>query len=116
MKQTPLVSLVVVSLTIGIAIATSGQLRQTPSSPQGKITPWEAMNIAVKRTGGHAINANFEFDDGHWVYGVMVVSKGRLKEVEIDTMSGKIAEIEDATPAGEAKEIASDLNRALKSG
>lgn len=93
---------------------------KTPA-PTGKITPWAAMKIATgKVPGSRALNANFEFDEGHWVYGVMVVTGGEkkeLKEVEIDPTSGKVGDVESITPEGEAKETAAELNKALgKSG
>lgn len=82
--------------------------------PVGKITPWAAMKIALGKVQGEAINANYEYDEGHWVYGVMVVTPKGLQEVEIDPTSGKVGDVEAITPEGEAKETAQELNAALK--
>ena len=84
-------------------------------APAGKITPWEAIKIATGKVPGRALNANFEFDEGKWVYGVMIVSKGKLQEVEIDPMTGKIGDTEAITPEGEAKKLQAELTAALKS-
>jgi hypothetical protein len=85
-------------------------------APMGKITPWKAIEIATGKVPGRALNANFEFDEGHWIYGVMIVSGKTLKEVEIDPMTGKIGDVESITPEGEAKEVASELNAAIGNG
>ena len=82
-------------------------------APSGKITPWQAIQIANKKVPGQAINANFEFDEGHWIYGVMIVSGKKIQEVEIDPNTGKIGDVEEITPAGEAKEIEAELNAAI---
>lgn len=85
-------------------------------APKGKITPWEAIKIAKGKVPGRALNANFEFDEGKWVYGVMVVTEDtpkQIKEVEIDPMTGKVGDTETITPEGEAKEVTQELNAAL---
>ena len=82
--------------------------------PMSKITPPEAIAIALKKmVGGRPLQANFEFDEGHWVYGVMVVKDHKITEVEIDPMTGKVGDSEDVTPAGEAKEIQDELGKAI---
>src|SRR5205809_258 len=53
-----------------IAGAQGGKQRATPVC---KITPIEAMKIATGKLPGTALNANFEFAEGHWVYAVFVV-------------------------------------------
>ena len=81
----------------------------------GKITPWAAMKIAEgKVKGGKALNADFEFDEGHWVYGVFVVSGKTLQEVEIDPMTGKVGDVEKIDPVSEGKEVTSELQKAMK--
>lgn len=85
-------------------------------APTGKITPWAAMKIATEKVPGHALNATYEFDEGHWVYGVMVVTGGtkkEIKEVELDPTTGKVGDVEAVTPEGEAKEMTAELNKAL---
>jgi uncharacterized membrane protein YkoI len=87
---------------------------QSPTTPTvGKIAPWKAMEIAKQKVPGRALNANFEFDDGHWIYSVTVVHSHKISEVEIDPVSGKVGEVEAVTPAGEAKELEGDLHRAI---
>ena len=81
--------------------------------PVGKITPWAAIKIATGKVPGRVLNANFELDEGKWVYGVVIVSKGKIQEVEIDPMTGKIGDTEEITPEGEAKEIQAELTKAL---
>jgi hypothetical protein len=86
------------------------------NKPIGKITPWEAIRIATTKVPGRALNANFEYAEGHWVYGVMVVTNTtpkKIQEVEIDPITGKIGDTEEITPDGEAKEMAAELNAAL---
>lgn len=81
--------------------------------PAGKITPWAAMKIAVAKVPGKALNAMFEFDEGHRVYGVMVLTGKQIKEVEIDPMTGKVGDVENVNPAGEAREVESELKAAI---
>ena len=89
--------------------------RQIPP-PSGRVTPWNAMRIATRKVPGRAISATFEFEDGHWIYSVIVVTNGpnkQLKEVELDATTGKFGDAETITPANEAREFEGDLNRAL---
>lgn len=81
--------------------------------PTGKITPWQAIKIANGKVPGRVLNANFELDEGKWVYGVMIVADGKIQEVEIDPTSGKIGDVEAVTPEGEAKEIQDELTKAI---
>lgn len=84
------------------------------AAPQaGKIMPWAAMRIATGRTGGRAVSATYEMDEGHWIYGVIVVANHELKEVELDPITGKIGDTESITPDGEAKEYRAELAAAL---
>ena len=93
------------------AHAQEGGKKMTP--PAGKVTPWEAIKIATAKTPGHALNANFEFEDGHWIYGVMVVNGKSIKEVEIDATTGKVGDTETVTPEGEGKEVTQELRAAI---
>src|SRR5438128_2318360 len=67
-------------------------------APACKITPVQAIGIALKKVPGRPLQANFEFDEGHWVYGVLIVSGKVIKEVEIDPMTGKVGGTETVTP------------------
>jgi uncharacterized membrane protein YkoI len=98
----------------GTVLMAHGQnTKKAPPAPTGKITPWEAIKIATGKVPGRALNANFEFEDGHWQYGVIVAAGKTLKEIEINAMTGKIGDVETITPAGEAKEVQSELTAAL---
>ena len=59
--------------------------------------------------------ANFEYDEGHWIYGVMIVTPAKkLMEVEIDPITGKVSgKPEAVTPEYEAKEMTDGLNKAI---
>ena len=81
--------------------------------PKCKVTPVEAIKIAKGKVSGQALNANFEFAEGKWVYGVMIVSGKTIKEVEIDPMTGKIGDVETVTPEGEAAEMRDELTKAI---
>jgi hypothetical protein len=81
--------------------------------PKCKVTPVEAIKIAKGKVSGRALNANFEFDEGKWVYGVMIVTGKTIKEVEIDPMTGKVGDVETVTPEDEAKEIKDELTKAI---
>lgn len=101
---------------LGAATILSARAQESKSSrpaPAGKITPWEAIKIATGKVPGRALNANFEFDDGHWTYGVMVVNGKTITEVEIDPMTGKIGDTETVTPESEAKETKAELTAAI---
>lgn len=84
------------------------------TAPRGKVTPWAAMKSAAAKVGGKAYNATFEFEDGKWIYGVMVVNNHKMSEVEIDATTGKVGDVESIDPAKEAKEVQGELAKALK--
>ena len=99
----------------GLALQQAGAAGggKTDPAPTGKITPWAAIKIATGKVPGRVLNANFELDEGKWVYGVMIVANGKIQEVEIDPTTGKIGDTEEITPEGEAKEIQAELTAAL---
>jgi uncharacterized membrane protein YkoI len=84
------------------------------SAPTVKVTPVQAMSAAERKTGGKAAMANFEFDEGHWIYAVIVAKNHKLMEVEVNSETGKVDDSEDATPEGEAKEFQQELTRLIK--
>jgi len=100
------------------AMAAGPKTAQTAKQPEpkGKVAPWEAIKIALGKVHGRPLNANFEFDEGHWVYGVMIVSNGTIQEVEVDPNTGKVGDVEKIEPAAEAKEVESELTAAIKAG
>lgn len=88
-----------------------------PSKPVIKVTPIQAMAVARKKLGGGTpFQANFEFDEGHWVYGVMIVKGHAISEVEVDPMTGKALATESVTPDDEAKESTEMLKKVAAAG
>jgi hypothetical protein len=81
--------------------------------PKAKLTPWAAMNVANERVHGKPISATYELDEGHWLYDVMIAKGNKLNVVEVDANTGKADKPEASTPEEEAKELVSDLNKAL---
>jgi hypothetical protein len=81
--------------------------------PKAKLTPWAAMNIANQQVHGNPISANYELDEGHWLYDVMIVKDKTLQVVEVDANTGKANKPETSTPEEEAKELVGDLHKAL---
>ncbi len=123
MKQTPLrISISAVLVTAGLlAIGfAAGKLPPGKTAltvePAGKVTPWAAMKTAAAKTGGKPFQATFEFEDGKWQYGVMVLKAGKISEVEIDANTGAVGDVEGITPAGEAKEARAELEAIIKAG
>ena len=88
-----------------------------PPMPVAKIGPVQAMMVAkTKLGGGTPFGANFEYDEGHWVYGVLVVKGHKLYEVEVDPRTGKAVDSEGVNPADEAKEMRSGLAKVAAAG
>lgn len=114
--------LCVLAAGTGLAAVLSGSLLMRAQAQKGstsmpdprcKITPVQAIKIATGKVAGRPLQANFEFDEGKWLYGVMVVSGTTIKEVEIDPMTGKVGAVETVTPEDEAKEIRDGLTKAI---
>lgn len=114
-----------------IGVASTGAMLATPAfaqdqekeapakkvamtTPHAKVTPVQAMSIAEGKTGGKAARATFEFDEGHWVYGVLIVKNHKLMEVELDPMTGKVGDTEVVTPEDEGKETQQELAALIK--
>ncbi len=88
-----------------------------PTKPLMKVSPIEALKIATKKlNGGTAFQAIYEFDEGHWVYGVLVVKGHKVTEVSVDPMSGKVLDTESLTADDEAKEARDLMNQVIKAG
>jgi uncharacterized membrane protein YkoI len=89
--------------------------KDTPmTKPMAKITPVQALKAAEAKVGGKATMAIFEFDEGHWIYGVIVAKNHKLMEVDVDPMTGKAGASEDVTPDDEAKEMKDALEKMTK--
>ncbi len=90
---------------------------QRPTTPTATITPIQALKLAAEKTkGGTAFQANFEFDEGKWVYGVLVVKGHKVTEVIVDPMSGKVLATEAITPQDEVVEVRDELTKVIKAG
>ena len=86
------------------------------TKPVAKISPVKAMRAATAKFGGKAVMASFEFGEGHWGYDVTLVKDGKLTEVEIDPMTGKVGDSESTTPDDAAKELKDTLIKLTTSG
>lgn len=110
------VGLVVVALLIGstslFAAYAAGSAKPDPQ-PKCKISPLQAIQAATQKVPGRALNANFELDEGKWIYGVIVVSGKSLSEVQVDPMTGKAGDVEKVTPDDEAQEMKVELTKAI---
>lgn len=84
------------------------------TAPIAKVTPVQAMKAAEGKVGGKATMVLFEFDEGQWTYGVVVVKNHKLMEVDVDPMTGKAGATEDVTPDDEAKEFKDALAKMIK--
>lgn len=88
-----------------------------PTKPQLKISPIQALKAATdKLKGGTAFQAIYEFDEGHWVYGVLVVKGHTVTEVTVDPMTGAALDTETLTADDEAKEARDLMNQVIKAG
>lgn len=85
------------------------------TAPMAKISPVMAMDAAKKKVGGKPVMALFEFDEGRWNYGVIVVKGAQMMEVDVDPMTGKAGATEAVTPDDEAKEFKAALMKLAKS-
>ncbi len=84
------------------------------TKPTSKITPSAAMKAAEDKAGGKAVMAIFEWDEGHWVYGVVTVKNHKITEVDVDPMTGKAGATEGGTPEAEAAEMKDALTKFIK--
>ena len=90
---------------------------QRPTKPSASITPIQALKVATENMkGGTAFQANFEFDEGKWVYGVLVVKGHKITEVLVDPNSGKVLATEGVTPQDEVMEVRDELSKVIKAG
>ena len=99
----------------GLQVAHAQQNRGGVPQPICKITPVKAIKIAEGKVSGRPLQANFELDEGKWVYGVIIVKGKTISEVEIDTISGKVTDEETVMPSGEANELRDELTKAIGS-
>lgn len=96
------------------AFAQSQEKTAAMVEAKAKVTPVQAMKAAEGKVGGKAAMAIFEFDEGHWIYGVVVVKDKKLMEVDVDPMTGKAGDSEAVTPEDEGKEFQQELAKLIK--
>lgn len=82
--------------------------------PKAKITPQQAKAAAVKKLGGHATTAQYEFEDGHGQYAVTVKKGRQMYEAAVNSTTGAVMTTEKTSAAEEAREAAADKKAAAK--
>ncbi len=88
-----------------------------PPAPKASVTPIQAMSAAkAKLGGGTPFASNFEYDEGKWIYGVMLVKGHKLYEVQVDPLTGKALGTETVGPDDEASEMKSELTKIAAAG
>lgn len=107
------------TLTVGILTALAAMLplaaQAAPAKAASRISPAQAEAAATAKIPGKALSAKYEFEDGHWQYGVLVKKGAALYEVEVDASTGRVTDTEKTTPGEEAREAAADKKAAMKS-
>lgn len=83
-------------------------------APQAKVGPVEAIHNSLEKVPGVPFSATLEFDEGKWGYDVIVIHDHKASEIEVNAMTGKVGDVEDAVPADEASELKADLEAAIK--
>ena len=85
------------------------------AQPKPKISVSQAEAAAVTKVPGVAKSAKYEHEDGRWQYAVVVeAKKGGLYEVEVNSTTGKVLDMEKTSAAEEAGEAAADAKAAAK--
>ena len=107
-------SLAAVALTVTALTALTAHA--APAPPKAKITPKQAEAAAVRKLGGKASPAKYEFEDGHWQYAVIVTNAKGMYEAEVNSTTGVVTATEKTTPDAEAKEEAADKKAAAAHG
>jgi len=82
---------------------------QKQLAKEAKITMAEARATALKEVpGGKIKEAELERENGILVYSFDIRTKGGIKEVQVDALTGKVAKVETETKEQEAKEKAAE--------
>jgi uncharacterized membrane protein YkoI len=73
------------------------QERARRALEQGEVRPLaEILGIVRSRIDGEIVETEIENEDGAWVYEIKYISKsGRMKEIDVDGLSGRIVEFDD---------------------
>lgn len=79
------VRLLLLSLCLTLA-----PLQWSHAEPKAGISLQEATDTALKQFGGEVIKSESNKQNGTSVYVIRLLSNGRVKEVHIDSQSGKV--------------------------
>ena len=83
---------------IGSADAAQSDRNDALAISTAVISLTRAVTAAEQHVGGKASRAEYELDDGQWIYEVEVVRDGTVMDVKVDAASGKVlVATEDAT-------------------
>ncbi len=75
--------------------------------PKAKLTLVDAISAALKKhANGHAVNAEFNVDGDDYDFVVEIASGGKLYDVEIDAVTGKIEDDTEVTDAADDEKAA----------
>ncbi len=74
-----------------------GQERARRAFEQGEVLPLvEILKIVRSRIDGEIVEAEFEREDGIWVYEIKYITKpGRMREIYVNAQSGQVIKFED---------------------
>lgn len=75
---------------IGSAYAAKSIENDALSIATAKISLTQAIAAAEKHVGGTAARAEFEKDQGHWVFDIEVVTGHKVMDVKVDSSTGRI--------------------------
>jgi uncharacterized membrane protein YkoI len=83
-------------MTASEVVVIERKTKMTPATlaESCKVALGDAIDTALAKVPGKALSAEAEFDDGKAVYEVMILSDGKMVEVEIDATTGAILEVE----------------------
>jgi len=96
-------------LTLALAAVLSVSLFAGQKTMKHKVSPKQAAQIALKKYPGKLVGTpKVEKEDGIWQYEVLVKSKGKLKEVNVNAETGKITSVENTSAKEEKKEKEDD--------
>ncbi len=76
-----------------------------PKKRDAQITKQQATATALAQVpGGNIKSSELEREHGQLIYSFDISTGTRIKEVHVDARTGKVLEVTDETPAGEARE------------
>jgi uncharacterized membrane protein YkoI len=83
----------------------TGQVTNNARRGRAKIGMRQARTIALAQVrGGRIKSAELERESGQLIYSFDIRARGRVKEVHVDAVTGKVLEVKDESAANEASE------------